>query len=88
MLPSGKRGLSISWNAFSHMKDVSLRPYKKVVVSLEENVFLNSYANKLFIFINIAPRRTTRHALVDNFSLPTMNGHISGVKFTMTFTIM
>lgn len=46
MLPSGKRGLSISWNAFSQMKDVSLRPYQKVVVSLEENVFLNSYANK------------------------------------------
>lgn len=46
MLPSGKRGLSISWNAFSEMKDVSLRPYQKVVVSLEENVFLNSYGNK------------------------------------------
>ena len=45
--PSGKRrGVGISWNAFSRMKDVSLRPYQAVVVSLEEDVFLNNYGNK------------------------------------------
>ena len=46
-LSSGKRrGVSISWHAFSQMKDVTLRPYKAVVVSLEEDVFLNNYGDK------------------------------------------
>ena len=49
MLPSGKRGLSISWNAFSQMKDVSLKPYQKVVVSLEENVFLDVFRRNMFM---------------------------------------
>ena len=44
--PSGKRrGVGISWNAFSKVKDVSLRPYQAVVVSLED-AFLNNHGNK------------------------------------------
>ena len=46
-LPSGdRRGVGISWEAFSRMKDVALRPYQAIVVSLEEDVFLNNYGNK------------------------------------------
>ena len=88
LVASGKRGLSISWEAFSQMKDVSLRPYQKIVVSLEESVCLNAYGNKTIHLYKHCTSKDNKSCVGGQFSLPSMNGHISGVKFITTFTIM